>query len=131
MGARSLAQVSTKHFVSINPATGETRREYEQDSDSAVEHKLQLALDSFHLYRKISFAERARMMNRVAEILVADKDTFGRMMTEEMAKPIVAAVQEAEKCAFGCRYYAENAEKFLADEEVKTNATRSFVRYRP
>ena len=53
------------------------------------------------------------------------------MMTQEMGKTLKSAVQEAEKCAFGCRYYAENAERFLADEEAKTNATRSFVRYQP
>ena len=131
MGARSLAQISRSHIVSINPATGNVLREYEQDTDGALESKLRLAAESFLGYRKTPFAERSKMMKRVAEILESEKETFGRMMTEEMGKPIVAAVQEAEKCALGCRYYAENAEKFLADEEVKTNATRSFVRYQP
>src|SRR5215471_11389788 len=131
MGARSLAQISRSHIVSINPATGNVLREYEQDTDGALESKLRLAAESFLGYRKTPFAERSKMMKRVAAILESEKETFGRMMTEEMGKPIVAAVQEAEKCALGCRYYAENAEKFLADEEVKTNATRSFVLYQP
>jgi succinate-semialdehyde dehydrogenase / glutarate-semialdehyde dehydrogenase len=131
MGARSLAQISRNHIVSINPATGNVLREYEQDSDTALESKLRLAAERFSEYRKTPFAERSKMMHRAAEILEGGKETFGRMMTEEMGKTIVAAVQEAEKCALGCRYYAENAEKFLADEEVKTNATRSFVRYQP
>src|ERR1041385_7510960 len=71
------------------------------------------------------------MMARAAEILEEEKEAFGRMMTEEMGKTFKSAVQEAEKSAFGCRYYAENAERFLADEDAKTNATRSFVRYQP
>src|SRR5207302_6603866 len=56
---------------------------------------------------------------------------FGKLMTQEMGKTLRAAIQEAEKCAFACRYYAENAQRFLADEEAKTAATRSFVRYQP
>ena len=71
------------------------------------------------------------MMQRAAEILESEKKDFARIMTLEMGKPINAAVQEAEKCAWVCRYYAENAEKHLADEIVETNATKSFVRYQP
>src|SRR5262249_49905975 len=70
-------------------------------------------------------------MSRAAEILEAGKEIFGRMMTQEMGKPLQAAIQEAEKSAFGCRYYAQNAQKFLADEEASTSAARSFVRYQP
>src|SRR6266704_2337724 len=66
-----------------------------------------------------------------AEILESEKKSFARTMTLEMGKPINAAVQEAEKCAWVCRYYAESAEKHLADEIVETNATKSFVRYQP
>jgi succinate-semialdehyde dehydrogenase/glutarate-semialdehyde dehydrogenase len=76
-------------------------------------------------------ATLARMMVRAAEILEADKDTFGRLMTIEMGKPLKAAVEEAAKCAWACRYYAEHAERFLADEQVDTNATRSYIRYQP
>src|SRR2546430_7547301 len=69
------------------------------------------------------------MMHRSAEILESEKKRFARLMTLEMGKPINAAVQEAEKCAWVCRYYADNAERHLADEVVETNATRSFVRF--
>ena len=68
---------------------------------------------------------------RAAEILEDEKKSFARTMTLEMGKPINAAVQEAEKCAWVCRYYAENAERHLADEIVETNATKSFIRYQP
>ncbi|MDX6382672.1 MAG: succinate-semialdehyde dehydrogenase / glutarate-semialdehyde dehydrogenase [Blastocatellia bacterium] len=70
-------------------------------------------------------------MLRAAEILESEKKNFARIMTLEMGKPINSAIQEAEKCALVCRYYAENAERHLADELVETNAARSFIRYQP
>jgi succinate-semialdehyde dehydrogenase/glutarate-semialdehyde dehydrogenase len=70
-------------------------------------------------------------MTRLAEILEKEKDDCAHLMTLEMGKPLKAAVAEAMKCATGCRYYAENAEKFLADEWIETGARRSFVRYLP
>src|SRR5215831_17979323 len=118
-------------LASISPATGELLREFEQHSDEVVESKLQLSAETFSEYRKTSFAQRAQMMKRAAEILENGKENFGRLMTLEMGKTLRSAIQEAEKSAFGCRYYAENAERFLADEEARTNATRSFVRYQP
>lgn len=70
-------------------------------------------------------------MMRAADILEARKEEYGRLMTTEMGKPLKAAVEEVKKCAAGCRFYAETAERFLADEEIATSATRSFVRYQP
>src|SRR6187397_1226434 len=75
--------------------------------------------------------ERAARMQRAAEILEADKHSRGKMMTEEMGKPIKAAIAEAEKCAWVCRYYAENAQHHLADLVVETNAQKSYVRFQP
>ena len=118
-------------IASINPATGETLQTFEPLSQQQLDAKLQLAHETFRNYRRNSFAERAQMMLRAAEILEAEKKDFARVMTLEMGKPINAAVQEAEKCAWVCRYYAENAEKHLADELVETNANRSYVRFQP
>ena len=70
-------------------------------------------------------------MLRAAEILESEKHGLGKMMTIEMGKPLKAAISEAEKCALVCRYYAENAERHLADQTVETNAQRSFVRFQP
>lgn len=131
MSTRNVAKSPQSTLASINPATGELLREYEQHSDQVIETRLQLAADTFREYRRTPFAHRARMMAKAAEILEREKETLGRMMTQEMGKTLKSAMQEAEKCAFGCRYYAENAERFLASEEAKTNATRSFVRYQP
>ncbi len=118
-------------IATINPATGETLRTFEPLADTQIDAKLQRAADTFRVYRRTSFADRARMMLRAAEILEADKDIFGRLMTIEMGKLQKAAVEEAAKCAWACRYYTEHAERFLADEEVDTNATRSYMHYQP
>jgi succinate-semialdehyde dehydrogenase/glutarate-semialdehyde dehydrogenase len=131
MSTQKIIELPRATISSVSPLTGEVVREFEQHSDDAVEQKLALAAATFRDYRKVSFARRAAMMLRAAEILEKEKDAFGRMMTQEMGKTLKSAVQEAEKSAVGCRYYAENAERFLADEEAKTNATRSFVRYQP
>jgi succinate-semialdehyde dehydrogenase/glutarate-semialdehyde dehydrogenase len=118
-------------IATINPATGETLKTFEPFSDSEIEKKLQLAWDTFRDYRRVPFRERVEKMMRAAEILESSKEELGRIMTIEMGKPIKGARAEAEKCAWACRYYAENAEAFLADEAVKTNATRSYIRYQP
>src|SRR2546425_3601670 len=118
-------------IASINPATGETFQTFESLSQTQLEEKLQRARETFYSYRRTSFAERARMMQRAAEILETEKKDFAQVMTLEMGKPINAAVQEAEKCAWVCRYYAENAEQHLADEVVETNAAKSFIHYQP
>lgn len=118
-------------IATINPATGEALKSFEPLSDSEIAEKLQLALDSFRKLRRTSFAERAGKMARAAEILEAEKKEFGRLMTTEMGKPLKSAVEEAAKCALACRYYAENAERMLADEPVDTNASRSYITYQP
>ena len=131
MSTQKVVELPRRTISSVSPFTGELLREFEQHSQDAVEKKLELAAATFREYGKVPFAQRAAMMVRAAEILEKEKDAFGRMMTQEMGKTLKSAVQEAEKSAFGCRYYAENAEKYLAREEAKTNATRSFVLYQP
>jgi succinate-semialdehyde dehydrogenase/glutarate-semialdehyde dehydrogenase len=116
---------------SINPATGEVLKTFPALNPKQVDEKLARAAQTFRQYRTTNFAERSAMMQRAAEILEQDKKKFARTMTLEMGKPINAAIQEAEKCAWVCRYYAELAEKQLADETVETNATSSYVHYQP
>lgn len=118
-------------IASINPATGETLKTFEALSEQQLEEKLQLAAEAFRIHRQSNFADRAQIMLRVAEILEKERKEFARLMTLEMGKPIKAAVQETEKCAWVCRYYAEHAERHLADEIIETNATKSFVRFQP
>jgi succinate-semialdehyde dehydrogenase/glutarate-semialdehyde dehydrogenase len=118
-------------IASINPATGETLKIFETLSDSQIEEKLRLAVSAFSEFRETTFAERAAHMVKAAEILESDKEKFGRVMTTEMGKTYRSATEEAAKCAWVCRYYAENAEKFLADELAEVPGSKSFVRYLP
>ncbi|MDX6271430.1 MAG: succinate-semialdehyde dehydrogenase / glutarate-semialdehyde dehydrogenase [Acidobacteriota bacterium] len=118
-------------IASVNPATGEKLREFAPLTEAEIEDKLQLAARAYGEHRHTSFAERAGLMLRAAEILETEKERFARLMTAEMGKPVQSARDEAAKCALVCRYYAEHAEKFLSDEAVETSATRSFIRYEP
>jgi succinate-semialdehyde dehydrogenase/glutarate-semialdehyde dehydrogenase len=118
-------------IATINPATGQMVNTFEPLSDAQLELKLQKAADTFSSYRKVPFAERARMMVKAAAILDNEQENYARVMTTEMGKTFRSAVDEAAKCAWVCRYYAENAERFLADEIVETTASRSYIRYQP
>src|SRR6202790_4929853 len=118
-------------IATTNPTTGEVVKSFEPLTSAQIEQKLQLAASALRNHRRTSFADRATRMMRAAEILEKEKDECAHLMTLEMGKPLKAAVAEALKCATGCRYYAENAEKFLADEIVETGAKRSFIRYLP
>jgi succinate-semialdehyde dehydrogenase/glutarate-semialdehyde dehydrogenase len=118
-------------IATVNPATEEVLQTFGELSTEEIEEKLAVSISAFRSHSKTSFEDRARKMHRAAEILEAEKDSLGRLMTTEMGKPIKGAIQEAEKCAWVCRYYAENAARMLADGVVESNATRSFVRYQP
>ncbi len=116
---------------SVNPATGETFGRFEELSGAELEGRIARAAETFRGWRKRPFAERAALMRRAAAVLEERKEHWGRTMTLEMGKTLKSAIAEAEKCAWVCRYYADEAERFLADEEVKASATRSFVRFLP
>jgi succinate-semialdehyde dehydrogenase / glutarate-semialdehyde dehydrogenase len=118
-------------IASINPATGQTLRTFEALSDAALDSRLQCAADTFRRYRRTPLPERLRLLQRAAEILEREKDAFGRLMVTEMGKTLKSAVEEAAKCAWGCRYYVEHAERLLAEEVVETTATHSFIAYQP
>ncbi len=118
-------------IATINPATGEVLKTFQPLSESEIEKKLQLAVTAFRAELKTPFAVRARRMLKAAEILERDKQKFAHLMTLEMGKPYKAAVAEAVKCTTACRYYAENTERFMADEPVETGAKKSFIRYLP
>jgi succinate-semialdehyde dehydrogenase / glutarate-semialdehyde dehydrogenase len=118
-------------IATINPATGETLRTFTPLTPDQLEARLECAASAYLKHRRTSFAERRRLMLKAAEILETEKETFGRLMVTEMGKPLQAAIEEAAKCALGCRYYAEHAERFLADEVVETSASKSWVAYQP
>jgi len=124
-------------IATVNPANGETLKTYEAMGDEEIERRLQLAEATFRTYRTSTFAERARLMHRAADLLDEDQQDIGRIMTTEMGKPVKQARAEAAKCAKSMRWYADHAEGLLADEEpaaadVKdSGGSRALVRYRP
>jgi succinate-semialdehyde dehydrogenase/glutarate-semialdehyde dehydrogenase len=126
LGAGADMAIST-----TNPATGEVLKTFEPLTDAQVDAKIQLATETFVKFRHLSFADRGRMMLQAAEILESEKHELARLMTLEMGKTLRSAVDEAVKCAWACRYYAENAERFLADEVIATTAKKSFIRHQP
>lgn len=118
-------------IATINPATGELLKSFEPLSDSQINEKIRRAAEAFPKFRALTFAQRAHMMREAADILESEKNAIARLMTTEMGKTLRSAVDEAVKCAWVCRHYADRAEAFLADEIIQTNATRSYVRYQP
>ncbi len=89
------------------------------------------AAKAFEHYRRTPFARRAELLNGAAALLEREKEQLARIITLEMGKLLRASIEEIEKCSLGCRYYAENAERFLEDRTAQTGAARSFVRYQP
>jgi succinate-semialdehyde dehydrogenase/glutarate-semialdehyde dehydrogenase len=124
-------QEETMAIATINPATGELLKSFDALTDQQIEEKIRLADETFPRFRALTFAERGRMMRKAADLLEAEKNELAKLMTLEMGKTLRSAVDEAVKCAWACRYYAENAEKFLADEMIETSAKKSFIRYQP
>ena len=118
-------------IASTNPATGETVKTFDPHTPAQVEEKVALAGQAFKGWRRTRFSERARLLAAAASVLEKRKDELARLMTLEMGKLRRAGIAEVEKCAAGCRYYAENGERHLADEPIATDARRSFVRWQP
>ncbi|MEU3415085.1 NADP-dependent succinic semialdehyde dehydrogenase [Streptomyces sp. NPDC006658] len=124
-------------IATVNPANGETLKTYEPMDEDELERRLELAEATFRTYRTTSFAERARLLNKAADLLDEDQREIGRVVTTEMGKPVRQARAEAAKCAKAMRWYAEHAERLLADEEPAeadvrdSGALRVRVRYRP
>ena len=118
-------------IATIDPSTGDTLKTFEPANDGQIDDALTRAANAFHEHRLLSFADRAALMTRAAEILEDEKNKFGKLMTLEMGKPIAAGIAEAEKCALTCRYYAECAKSFLADKSVVVKDGRAWVTFQP
>ena len=116
---------------SVNPANLQTIKTYPQMQPSAVNKILDLTNRAFEEWKDTSFDHRSKLMINAADVLRSNKEEYSKLMTLEMGKPISQSRAEVEKCAWVCEYYAENAEKFLADEIIETDASKSFVTFRP
>src|SRR5580658_7184734 len=118
-------------FATVNPATGQTEQTFEAHTPEEVEAKVAQAHATFLEYRHTSFDERRRLLISAAEVMEAEVPDMARILTTEMGKTFAAAKGEVSKCAMGLRWFAEHAERLLAEEEIGSNAGRSYVTYQP
>ena len=116
---------------SINPANNQKIKSYTEFTKIQVEDIILDVNSEFLKWKETSFKHRSELMLNAATVLRKNLKEYSELMTLEMGKPILQAKAEVEKCAWVCEYYAENAESFLADEVIKTDASESFVAYRP
>jgi succinate-semialdehyde dehydrogenase / glutarate-semialdehyde dehydrogenase len=121
-------------IATTNPATGQVLKTFDPMSDEAIDARLGRAQTGFHALREVSFGQRAQWMRAAAEILDREQADVAALMTTEMGKTLASAKAEVAKCARACRFYADRAEGFLADEPsdpAAVGATRAYARYQP
>jgi succinate-semialdehyde dehydrogenase/glutarate-semialdehyde dehydrogenase len=116
---------------SINPANNQVIKTYQEISEIELSEVLSKMQTAFEDWKTKSFNYRASLMKTAGEILRSNREKYSKLMTLEMGKPIVQSRAEIDKCAWVCDYYADNAGKFLQDEIIQTDATKSFVTYQP
>ncbi|MEO5903303.1 MAG: NAD-dependent succinate-semialdehyde dehydrogenase [Gemmatimonadaceae bacterium] len=118
-------------IASINPATGETLQTFDALTREQIDDKLDLAVTAWKTHRTTTFEQRAASMRRLADLLEGEDDKLARLMTVEMGKPIAASAAEVAKCAGACRYYADHAVRFLADESAPASDGQARIVYQP
>jgi len=118
-------------FVATNPTTGEEVSRFTQHTDDEVARRVDEAKKAFTEWRTTSFAERAELLRKVAKFMRDDEERLARLMTDEMGKPIVEARGEVQKAAWCAEHYAEHGEEYLADVELPSDATLSYVQHLP
>jgi len=117
--------------TTINPATEESIKTYNRLQTSEVVSKIEKANSVYNSWRHTSYDERAKLMNALADIFDKRNEEYAQLATQEMGKTIVQARKEIEKCAKICRYYADHTADLLANENVKTEAHKSYVTFQP
>ncbi len=118
-------------YRTVNPATGEVDKTFEEHTPEEVDQKLARAAETFQALRRTTFTERGRWMTAAAELFEGEQPDIARTVTTEMGKTFAAAKGEVSKCALAMRWFADHAEELLADEAIESSASRSLVRYQP
>lgn len=118
-------------YAHVDPSTGQRIREYPQHDDADIERAVDRAGSAWQEWRALTIERRCKVLARAAELLRERAERYGRLITDEMGKPIGQARGEVEKCAWVCAHYAEQAPSMLADEPVPTDASQSWVQYDP
>jgi len=120
-----------KTITTTNPATNEVLKEYELHTSEEINEILISTDKAFQINRKTSIEDRSKLMRKAAELLDQRQPLLAKTMTNEMGKTFASAQAEVDKCAWVCRYYADKAQDFLADEMVDSDATKSYISYQP
>lgn len=115
----------------VNPFNIKPLKEYESHTSEELDYILQNSRKAFQNWRQTSIIERCRLLNNMAQILEDDKEDLAQLITSEMGKPLAESLSEIEKCVTVCDFYATNADDFLADELIDTDASESFISYDP
>ncbi|MBD3233050.1 MAG: aldehyde dehydrogenase family protein [candidate division Zixibacteria bacterium] len=115
----------------INPATNKLIKEYQEHSSDDVKQIIESVNNEQRSWKNTDFPHRSELMKKAADILRSDEDKYAKLITQEMGKPISESGAEIQKCAWVCDYYAENAVRFLDDEPITTDASKSFVAFEP
>lgn len=118
-------------IISHNPSTGQDIQKFDELTDEQIKQKIAKAESAFEIYKKISIEKRAEMLCRVAKYLREHSLEYGKLITEEIGRPIAPSIAEIEKCAWVCEYYAENGAEMLQSEQTKTDAKESYVAFEP
>ena len=116
---------------SINPATDEEIQAYNEMTESEISRVISDSNNAFLHWQQKEFQLRAALMKNAANVLRTKINKWSELMTLEMGKPIAQSKAEVEKCASACDYFAENAERFLADEIIKSDASKSYITFKP
>jgi len=119
------------NLVSINPANNKILESHKEISTEKINQIINSSYNTYLEWRNESISYRSKMMRDLAELLKQKKEKLGALMTQEMGKPIKQSIAEAEKCAWVCEYYADNAERFLSKKEISTDSKKSFISFQP
>lgn len=118
-------------FHTINPATEEKIAEYSYLTEEQIAQQIEETYATWKKWKTTFYPQRAEKLTELSKILEGKKEELGRLITTEMGKPLAQSIAEIEKCAWVCKYYAENGQQFLRDEEIRTNAERSYIHFEP
>jgi len=118
-------------ITTINPYTNEVLKHYDQHSKLEMETIIEQAAKAYSKWKNIAVSKRCKLLSKVANLLLERKERYAKLIAKEMGKPVSQGISEIEKCAWVCDFYAHNAEEFLADEIIGTDADESFISHDP
>ena len=126
-----LIQIVDSRMKSINPFNLDVIKEFKETTDKELEEKLAASQSSYEVWKKSLIQDRAKLFLKLATVLISKKDSLAKMISQEMGKLYSEAQAEILKCADNCEFYAKNAEKFLKEQIIQTDAKISKISFQP